>query len=81
MMKNISNILKNIAVKCVKDKLENVPDCHLDVIINRFIRSRLFFWGNLDNGRLQTEQEKLIDSESFASKSQRAHILTTKKSR
>ena len=78
---NISNILKAIIVKVVRDYHEEVPVCHIEVIINRFVRSRLFFWSELDNGRLQTEQEKQIENESFASKTTRAQVLISKNTR
>ena len=78
---NILNILTTTAVQVIKEKLEGLPTCHLYLIIFRFIRARLFFWSELDNGRLQTDQSAMIENESFASKSTRAHILTTQKTR
>ena len=78
---NILNILTKTAVKVIKNNLEGLPTCHIDKIIFRFIRARLFYWSDLDNGRLQTDQKELIDNESFASKSTRAHILTTQRTR
>ena len=80
-MTKILNILTSAAVKAVNQKVEGVPACHLYKILFRFIRARLFFWGEFDNGVLQTDQQQIIESESFASKTSRAQILTSKKSK
>ena len=56
---------------------QEVPRCHIRLLISRFIKGRLFFWANFMNksDKELVENQELAYNESFSSKSQRAKTI------
>ena len=78
---NVSNILRDLAVSEVSAYTfeKPIPKCHLKKILGRYMKARCIFWSNLDSAKVENQQEKEIETASFASKTARSHEMFTKK--
>ena len=71
--------LTNLAVKSIQIQLPKIPVCHLQLIVSRFLTSRLHFYASFCNKKLQKLQKETIDSEAFAAKPHAADVLIAQK--
>ena len=55
--------------------IEDVDQCHLKIIIDRFVRARLHFWNDYENRRLKPMNVENIKSAANASKSSKGKAL------
>lgn len=75
----ICNAMTNLAIKAIKTQLPNIPTCHLQLMMSRFLTSRLHFYASFRNKKLQKKQKKIIESEAFAAKPHAADVLISKR--
>ena len=55
---------------------DEVPRCHIRLIIARFMKGRLFFWANFMNQNDEaTVNKEIAYNESFASKTARSKTI------
>ena len=77
--KGVDTIITDIAVDEVKEWFKSeIPHCHLKIILGRYVRSRLHFWGRFRSKHLETLQDEDIVNASFSSRSTRAHVQLVK---
>ena len=55
--------------------IEDVDQCHLKIIIDRFVRARLHFWNDYENRRLKPMNAENIKSAANASKSSKGKAI------
>ena len=75
----ICKALTNLSIKAIKTQLPNIPTCHLELMVSRFLTSRLHFYASFCNKKLQKKQKKIIESEAFAAKPHAADVLISKR--
>jgi hypothetical protein len=68
--KGLTKILTNLITDRISKDYE-VPVCHLEMIIKRFVNSRLQFWANFINRNMKEVNADLIEQASHASKTAR----------
>ena len=65
--KKIQDKLIDLILAKISEKF-TFPDCHIKVIIRRFIKCRLFFWGEFRNQETTSVNKANIDSAAAASR-------------
>ena len=73
--KGLTDILTDKIVEHVKLNFEKIPNCHLQVLLRRFAKARLFFNANNIDSRLQIKHKKEIDGKKHASKTSKGVSL------
>ena len=68
--KGLTKILTNLITDRISKDYE-VPVCHLEMIVKRFVNSRLQFWANFINRNMKEVNADLIEQASHASKTAR----------
>ena len=71
-----SSELTKIVVNACSEKFgQDLPNCHLDLILGKFIQTRLHFYGKFIDKKLQKMNKKAIKRSANASKSTKAAML------
>ena len=74
--KNLNEKLTSKVVSACSGKFEQLPLCHLERILGKFVEVRLHFYADYIDGKLQKISKRAIINSANASKSTKAATLT-----
>ena len=72
---DIVNKMTEYIVKKIKEKFEDVPECHLKILMTRWVYIRYQFLATFEGSKAKVKQKNEIMASSNASKSMKAHAL------
>ena len=74
--KNLNEKLTSKVVSACSSKFQQLPHCHLERILGKFVEVRLHFYADYIDGKLQRMHKRAIINSANASKSTKAAMIT-----
>ena len=74
--RGLNQKLTDAIVSACSEKFENLPRCHLQTILGKFVEVRLYFYADYIDKKMQKKSKREIFAAANASKSSKSALLT-----